>query len=188
MGAEIAHYRAHMLCGRDTAGVAALRRECAAVLLDAAGPAAAAVEPAEAEGALLAALRFHPFPEVRAALAAMRAAGLRLVVASNWDASLGETLAAAGLRDAVDAVVTSAQVGAAKPAAALFAAALRAAQVPPGVAVHAGDSPVEDVHGATAAGIRPVLVDRSGRAAAPAGVAVVAALDGLASLVGADAP
>ncbi len=49
-------------------------------------------------------------------------------------------------------------------------------------ALHAGDSPAEDVAGARAAGIEAVLVARDG-AEAPGGVTRVASLAGLADLV-----
>ena len=61
------------------------------------------------------------------ALACERASAL--VVASNRDVSLHDVLAATGLRELLDGVATSAEVGAAKPAPALFEAALRAAGV-----------------------------------------------------------
>ena len=47
-----------------------------------------------------------------------------MVVVSNWDASLPAALAATGLAPLVDAVLTSAEVGAAKPDAAIFERAL----------------------------------------------------------------
>ena len=62
----------------------------------------------------------------RGAGAAPRCAsrGLTLVVCSNWDCSLPEVLHEAGLRELVDGVVTSAEVGARKPDPRLFEAAL----------------------------------------------------------------
>jgi putative hydrolase of the HAD superfamily len=118
--------------------------------------------PVDVRAAMLAAIRFVPFPEVPGALRALRARGVTLVVASNWDCSLGEVLEQAGLRGLVDGVVTSAQVGAAKPERALFDAALELAGCAPGEAVHVGDSPDGDVAGAAAAGIRAILVERHG--------------------------
>src|SRR5262249_3711164 len=97
-------------------------------------------------------------------LAALRHRGLRLVVVSNWDCSLPEALELVGLRSAVDEVVTSAVVGAAKPGARIFAAALAPAGCGAAEAVHVGDSQENDVEGAHAAGIRALLLDRSGSA------------------------
>jgi FMN phosphatase YigB (HAD superfamily) len=76
-------------------------------------------------------------------------------------------LAGAGVRDLVDCVVTSAEVGAAKPDARLFRAALELAGCAPEEAVHVGDSPGSDIEGAARAGIRPVLIDRDHRSTPP---------------------
>ena len=81
----------------------------------------------ELTAALLAALRFTAFDDARPAIAAARSRGLRVVVASNWDVSLHEVLDRLELRPLLDGVVTSAEVGARKPAPAVFARALRLA-------------------------------------------------------------
>jgi putative hydrolase of the HAD superfamily len=128
------------------------------------------------QAALLGALRFRPYSEVPAVLRALRVAGARLVVVSNWDVSLHDVLASTGLRPLVDAVVTSAELGAAKPQAAIFAAALQAAgHVPAAAALHVGDDEEADVAGARAAGIAAVLVCRDG-GPAPAGVRTIRSL------------
>ena len=75
--------------------------------------------------ALLDSLRFTPFPDAAPALAALRAAGLRLAIVSNWDCSLRAVLGELGLAGAVDTIVVSAEAGAPKPEAAIFLAALR---------------------------------------------------------------
>jgi putative hydrolase of the HAD superfamily len=67
-----------------------------------------------------------------------------------------------GLAALVDAVVTSAAVGARKPAPAIFAHALALAGTAPAHALHVGDSLSEDVAGARASGIRPLLLRRDG--------------------------
>jgi putative hydrolase of the HAD superfamily len=180
--AEIAYYRAHLHEGRDAAGLAALRRASAEAMRPAL-PEPAALLPAEAlTEALLDALRFHAYPEVPGTLRELRRRGIRLVVVSNWDASLHERLAETGLAPLVDGVLASAELGAAKPDPAVFARGLELAGVPAEEAWHAGDSPEEDVAGALAAGLTPVLVARDGRPAPP-GVARIAALDGLLSLL-----
>jgi putative hydrolase of the HAD superfamily len=109
---------------------------------------------------MLDSIRFSAYPDVAPALEELRARGLRLVVASNWDCSLPQVLADAGLLPLVDGVVASAVVGADKPAAAVFEAALRLAGSDASRAVHVGDSPAKDVEGARRAGIRAVLIDR----------------------------
>ena len=77
--------------------------------------------------------------------------------------------------------MTSAEVGAAKPDRAIFERALDVARAEPGEAVHVGDSLENDVAGARAAGIRPVLVARDG--AAPGGVEAIRSLAELPALL-----
>lgn len=177
--AEIAYYRAYHDEGRDPASLAGLRRRCAEVLR-ANLPGAADAPLGEVTAALLGALQFVAFAEVPDALRALRTGGARLVVVSNWDVSLGAALDAAGLTPLLDGVVSSAEVGARKPATAIFARALEVAGASPAEAVHVGDSAEYDVAGARAAGIEPVLVVRDG-APAPPGVLTVRGLDGLAA-------
>jgi len=180
LAAEIAFYRAHMGEGRDADSLAALRRRCAETLVDALPhrDRLAAHGIRSLTEALLSALRFEPFADARPALVRARARGARVVVVSNWDVSLLEVLELAGLAPLLDGVVTSAAAGAAKPAPAIFHHALALADVAPADALHVGDSLSEDVHGARACGIRPVLLARAGDGAPPAppDVATIAGL------------
>jgi HAD superfamily hydrolase (TIGR01509 family) len=144
MAAEIAFYRAHM----ETLPLDELRAACAGVVGDELGVPVTVDQ-------LLGALAFTPYPDVRPALERWRARGLRLVVVSNWDASLPETLARLDLR--FDGVVTSAAVGAAKPDPAIVREALALAGTTDALLV--GDSP-EDAAAARAAGIPSVILDR----------------------------
>ena len=178
--AEVRYYLANHLQGRDAVSLAALRRRCAAV-----AAAEAGVDAALMLDALLAALRFRPFDDAAPALSALRDAHPRLTVVavSNWDCSLQDVLESTGLARHLDAVVTSADAGAAKPHPAIFELALRAAGTGPRNALHVGDSPENDVAGARAAGVRCVLIDRSGRAPQPAGVPVIRSLRDLPSVI-----
>lgn len=191
--AEIAYYRAHHDEASDRARLADLRRRSAAALRDALPDAAAAVPLEPLTDALLAALRFKPYPEVPEVLAAARERGARLVVVSNWDVSLHEVLAETGLAPLLDGVVTSAELGSAKPARAIFARGLElAGGVDPGAAVHVGDSVEHDVAGALAAGVEPLLLVRTPDAAhmappacdgaPPPGVRVISTLRPLVEL------
>jgi putative hydrolase of the HAD superfamily len=181
--AEIAYYRAHLHEGVDAAAVADLRRRCAEAMRPALpGPARDA--PGEVlTAALLGALRFVAYPDAAPALRRLRAAGARLVVVSNWDASLHERLAETGLAALVDGALASAEVGVAKPDPEIFALALALAGAPPADALHAGDSPDADVAGARAAGIRAVLVARGGaQPEVPPDVPVISTLEALVRL------
>jgi putative hydrolase of the HAD superfamily len=166
LAAEVSYYRAHLHEGVDMQRVAELRARCAEVLCRAlpSEPRLSAAAPGTMTALLLDSLRFSAFPEVADALARLRAGGLRLVVASNWDASLNTVLDGVGLLDAVDGVVASASVGAAKPDPRLLQAALVLAGVAPSAALHVGDGFREDVGAALGAGVRPVLLSRDSRA------------------------
>jgi putative hydrolase of the HAD superfamily len=165
---EIAFYRAHLQEGRDRESVAELRRRCAGALgLD--------LPLGELTEALLASLEFTPFPDALQALPLLHANGIRLVVASNWDWSLHEVLERVGLALFLDGIVTSAEVGSAKPSPGVFVRALEIAGVPADRAIHVGDSLVEDVQGALAAGVEPVLIRRDA-GPVPSGVRTVSAL------------
>jgi putative hydrolase of the HAD superfamily len=189
---EIAYYRAHHDEARDAGALADLRERCTAVLAGALPERVHGTAIPDLRGALLASLRFAPYPEVPDVLRALRTAGHALVVVSNWDVSLHEALATTGLAPLVDGAISSAEAGAAKPATPVFARALElAGGVAPDDAVHVGDDVAADVAGARAAGIAPVLVDRDGsRAPAPAldGVAVLPDLRGLPALLAAGSP
>jgi putative hydrolase of the HAD superfamily len=104
------------------------------------------------------------YPETRAVLSALRGAGVTLLVVSNWDSTLPRLLERLELLPFFDRVVVSAVVGSSKPSRAIFDEAVRLAGVPHADALHVGDSLVDDYHGARAAGLHALLVDRSGRA------------------------
>lgn len=177
MAAEISYYRAHLHEGCDATSLAALHSGCAEALRAGMRPPEllAPLDTPSLASALLASLRFTPYPDAAPALIAARARGQRLVVVSNWDVSLTDVLHRAGLAPLLDGVVTAAQVGVRKPGAEIFTRALALAGVSPEQAVHVGDSLEEDVAGARAAGIEPVLLRRDGHPG-PAGVRTIASL------------
>jgi putative hydrolase of the HAD superfamily len=181
MKAEIGFYRGHLSMGRDAAGLAELRRRCAEVLREALD---LDLDLGTIEAALLAAIRFEPFPDTVPALHALRAAGVKLVAASNWDVSLHEQLERTGLTPLLDGALSSAEVGAPKPDPEIFTRALALAGARPEEALHVGDDVEADVGGALAAGLEPVLIDRDGSLEPPAGVRRIASLAELPPLVG----
>ena len=181
--AEMTYYKAHHDEASDRARLEDLRIRCAEVLRDHLPEQARALGIEGLVDALLAALRFRPYPEVVGALEALRAAGLRLVVISNWDVSLHEQLEATGLAALVDGAVSSAEVGVGKPHPDIYARALEVAGVAAGEALMAGDSPDTDVVGALAVGAEAVLVDRWGVVEVPEGAHRVTSLAELAGLI-----
>jgi len=178
---EIEYYRAHLDEGVDEPSLAALRGRCSEVLRAALPPSGQleSLPTAALTDALLASLHFTAFDDARGAILAAQARGLRVVVASNWDVSLHAVLERLGLAQLLDGIVTSAQAGARKPAPAVFTRALELAQATdPRDAIHVGDSIEEDVGGARAAGIEPVLLCRDG-GPAPVGVRMIRSLSEL---------
>jgi putative hydrolase of the HAD superfamily len=97
-------------------------------------------------------------PGVRPALAAVAARGLPQAVVSNFDGRLAPLLDGLGLGPFAT-VVTSAQVGAAKPDPAPLRAAAAALGVPGSALLHIGDSQREDGGAAAAAGARWLAVE-----------------------------
>jgi putative hydrolase of the HAD superfamily len=178
MLAEMAYYKRNHDDARDFAGLKDLRRRCAGIVQ---GELGTALPVEDVQDAMLAAIRFRPYPEVPGVLAALRERGAKLVVVSNWDVSLHDVLERTDLRRLLDGVVTSAEFGAAKPDPRIFTRALEIAGATPAEAVHAGDDVEADVEGARAAGIAAVLVARDGERA-PSGVRTMRTLEGLLAL------
>jgi putative hydrolase of the HAD superfamily len=164
--AEIAYYRAHHCDGRDRGGLLDLRRRCAQVLHAALPPTAAArIQVDRLMGLMLDALRFEAYPDALGALTLLRERRLATVLVSNWDVSLHDVLPLVGLAGMLDRVIVSAEIGRPKPAPEIFHAALESVGVTAAQAIHVGDSPEQDVAGARAAGIAPVLLRRGDPAA-----------------------
>jgi putative hydrolase of the HAD superfamily len=162
MSAEIGFYRARHLLGHDRPSLAELRRECAAALRDALPQPARDVPLPTVRDALLSAIRFRAYPDAAPALERVRGAGVRRVVVSNWDISLHDVLRQTGLASLLSGAISSAELGATKPSPGPFHHALTIAGVPARDALMVGNSVGEDVAGAGAAGVSPVLIVRDG--------------------------
>jgi HAD superfamily hydrolase (TIGR01549 family) len=102
------------------------------------------------------------YEDVHGALRGLRAAGYRLAVVSNWQCGLGHFCEDLGIRSYFDHVIASAEVGSAKPDRTIFDTAVRRLGVPSSKVLHIGDSIVEDLQGARAAGLHALLLDRNG--------------------------
>lgn len=158
LSAEIREYRAHHLEGTAAASVTALRLRCADVLR---AELPGELDQDRAYQVLMGLLRFAVLPGTVDALGRLRAAGIRIAVVSNWDASLDATMLAVGLRAHVDAVVSSAQAGAAKPDPAPLVRGLQLLGATAQQAVMIGDDRV-DAEAAAALGIPCALVETAG--------------------------
>lgn len=102
---------------------------------------------------------WHVYDDVRPVLEDL-AVDHALHVLSNFDRRLLSILDGHGLRPLFGEIILSSEVGASKPHARMFTAALRAAQAEPAECLHVGDEPTADAAGATAAGMRCFIIDR----------------------------
>lgn len=127
-------------------------------------------------------VHFHLFPDAVPTLAALRAAGYRLGIISNWSWNLPDLCDGLGITPHFEHIVTSARVGASKPHRAIFEYALRWFGVRPEEAVQIGDNAVADVGGARAVGMHGILIDRHDRPA-PVDITVARALAEVPALV-----
>lgn len=157
--AEMTYYADHCHEGADAETLAELRRRCAAIVLAELGIDA---DPGQAAMLLIDAIAFRAYDDVEPLLSGLAAAGVGVAVVSNWDCSLPEALASAGIE--VAHVCSSGASGSSKPDPRIFHAALAALGVAPERALHVGDTEETDGVGARAAGVDVRIVDRGGRA------------------------
>ena len=107
------------------------------------------------------------YEDVIPALEALTARGLRLGVISNWDERLRPLLDQLKLGRYFEAIIVSREIGSSKPSRGIFEHAVRRLGLPPEAVLHVGDSLAMDVRGARAAGLRALLLQRTGGAARP---------------------
>ncbi len=110
---------------------------------------------------------FQLYPDVVPTLEALRAAGYRLGIVSNWEPRLPLLCESHGIRHYFEFVVSSEAEGYVKPHPRLFQRGLELAGVEPEAVVHVGDSYPEDIEGARGVGIQAVLLDRPGHGRVP---------------------
>jgi putative hydrolase of the HAD superfamily len=98
------------------------------------------------------------FPEARPALESL-ASRYTLVAVTNGNARLERI----GIDDLFDSFVSARSAGVAKPARAIFDAAVSAGGAEAHETLHVGDHPEIDVNGAREAGLRTIWLNRNGR-------------------------
>ena len=103
------------------------------------------------------------YADVLPTLTELQTRGVQLAVLSNFDTRLEDLLTGLGLSHYFMGVHLSSRIGAAKPAARIFQAALRQHGLQPHEAWHVGDSWREDWQGASNAGLKAWRIDRAGR-------------------------
>ncbi len=149
---EAAHYGPRAGEGFDQASLAVLRRECAAVFLDAVD---ARLDAGEFAPVYASAFRFEVLPGVVESLERLRAFGLELAVVANWDYSLRDRLEEVGLLHFFGVIVHAAR----KPAPDGIVRALEKIHVSPERVLHVGDDEAdEDAAGAAGVLFAPAPV------------------------------
>lgn len=98
------------------------------------------------------------YEDVRPALAAVRAAGVRVVIAGNQTATAGRLLRALALP--ADLVAVSGEWGVAKPDTAFFGRVLEVSGASAAETLYVGDHPANDIAPARAAGLRTAHLRR----------------------------
>jgi putative hydrolase of the HAD superfamily len=101
---------------------------------------------------------WRALPGAGEALAALRAAGRRLAIVSNFDQRLHPILRGLGLHGHFEQIVIPADCGAAKPARAIFDTCLARLGLPASACVYVGDHARLDVEAAHAAGLAAIDV------------------------------
>lgn len=99
------------------------------------------------------------YPDVRPALMSLKQ-HFTLIAVTNGNANLKKI----GIDSLFDGIVSARSAGAAKPAPSIFQAAVAKGGALAEETLHVGDHPSMDIHGARAAGLRAVWVNRGGGA------------------------
>jgi HAD superfamily hydrolase (TIGR01509 family) len=102
------------------------------------------------------------YPDALPTLSALRAKGYSLGLVSNAPPDTLGVIEAMGLRRFFPVILVSGVVGVSKPNPEIFRMALEQARATPAETVHVGDVYEADVVGARNAGIKGILLDRSG--------------------------
>ena len=123
--------------------------------------------------------RWRLFDDVVPCLTRLRAAGSKIAVISNWDRRLETILGGLGLTDLLDATLSSAAVGLHKPDPRIFEEACRRLAVKPEECVHVGDHYYADYLGASAVGMKAVLIERVAGACPAPEATTISTLDDL---------
>ncbi len=106
--------------------------------------------------------RWAPYDDVRPAFERLQARGIAIGIISNWDTRLVRILTGLGLGEILSDIVSSADVRLHKPDPRIFELACERIGVVPGEAAHVGDHHYADYLGASALGMKAVLIDRHG--------------------------
>ncbi len=102
-------------------------------------------------------------PDAVRVLEALRDAGMKIGLVTNYDSRVLDVLESLGIRRLFDAVTVSTLVGTAKPDPLIFEKSCAALSCDPAQTVHVGDDYEDDLQGASQAGLHAFLYDPGGR-------------------------
>jgi HAD superfamily hydrolase (TIGR01549 family) len=167
---EMRFYIDRSMLARDHASWLALRRECAQVLAEALREKKSdfSLSVEQCTQVLADSIHFRVFPEARRVLEELHARGVSMGVLSNWDYELPRILESVGLKKYFAFVLSSAEVGQAKPSPAVFDRAWQLArkvrpQLEARECIYIGDHYEKDVLPAKKAGWTPLWLVRDKR-------------------------
>lgn len=103
---------------------------------------------------------FELYEDALPVMATLREEGLKLGLVSNTSRDLDAFVRHFTIE--VDAWISSGAHGKVKPSPSIFRAVLDLLEVEPAEAIMVGDSPIDDIEGARALGMRAFLLDREG--------------------------
>lgn len=106
-------------------------------------------------------MKFVLYDDVLPTLKAVKEKKLTVGLLTNLQREIDSMCLELGIASFLDFTVTSGEVGADKPQAPIFLKALELAKIKPQEAIHIGDQYNNDVKGARAVGIVPLLLDRT---------------------------
>jgi putative hydrolase of the HAD superfamily len=122
------------------------------------------------------------FPDVVETLDRLEGHTLGIITNGDQDQQLNK-LQALGLRERFPHIVISAEVGFAKPHAAIFHEACRRANCAPHMSMYVGDRLLTDAVGSRQAGLHGIWLDRRGSGPRPNEIATITSLDELPAYV-----
>jgi putative hydrolase of the HAD superfamily len=106
------------------------------------------------------------FPETRQVLTDLKNRGLKLGVISNFDTRIYSVMESLSILQLFDTITTSSETGFCKPDREIFESAVRALNTAATETLMVGDNLRDDVEAGSRAGLRAILIDRTGRYAA----------------------
>ena len=100
------------------------------------------------------------FEDVGSTLSALRKAGYRLIVASNFDSRLHSVCRGHDVLSVIERSFVSSEIGYRKPAREFYKSLIAHCDCPPNQILMVGDDPEHDVAGPIAANMHAMLIDR----------------------------